>query len=248
MGMASMEGARAGLDTLPGGPSDVTSPDSNIENPPPGIHAVRQNGRTIFTNDPGLSGEAQSYGEATRSFREAGAGTQIVSPYDRDIFGESRSSAMTGSDPGSFIASQTDWSKVANPMGFEGFRETPTGQVLQQREADFAKAQADEAEAEALTKDPFARERMIQETARHRDEADVRAAGEPYRLQRQYDVEDEKILAQLGPQLQAKLQNDPEFRRLTPEEQQAYFRDALFEEVDRFKQARGKFTYNTRGF
>jgi hypothetical protein len=50
-----------------------------------------------------------------------------------------------------------DWSKVANPMAFEAFREGPK---LAEREAEIAKAEAAKSLGGALTEDPFARERL----------------------------------------------------------------------------------------
>jgi hypothetical protein len=253
-GPFSMEGAARSLEDLPGGPSDVSPNVEGARSARAPIRAVNVDGKVVFTNQPDIGGQEMDYGQATQDFREAGAGRQIYSPYERynppTGLGTQLGGAVTRAEPGGYVfgggeldeEGRTKWENVANPQAFEAFAEEPMENIMARRAADLAKSQA-------LQEDPFAEKRMELDAARIQAEADryraekgVEAAGVEGRQAREFTLADQAYLSQQEDEIRRKLNMDPKFRALPPHAQEEVVQVQLDKALSAFRNARARMT------
>jgi hypothetical protein len=183
------------------------------------------NVETGFSND--AQGQVTSVPiSSLRSDRMSPVLAPIVGNYNpaRDI--AARGAYQT--DPGP----QSSWNFTKTQMDTDDALRAQQAQ----RELQPLQTAAERSRLEMEASDPLAKERLVGQQA-------IAARRAPYEAQREFDLEDQKIIETLGPELQKELQADPDFRKLPPDQQKAYYDAALRKRIDRFKMARGKFTY-----
>lgn len=239
------------MDALTQGPS---GPESNVATPPlpphdegsapnrgdfigraggiteqPGSRASlikMPDGRTVMTNQ---QADYMGQGGIEGSWQVEQEGTTIRHP-DSQYMG---SATTRGPGMGGFSPSQTDWTKVANPQGFEAFREEPTENILAKRAAELSKNKA-------LIEDPWAQERVEGQVKEGIASAPQRAiqAGDQQRRQQQ-QAEYDQVTPEWAEQELAK---DPIYGQLPPEIREKAKKNKMAQKIEEIDKRYGKLT------
>lgn len=107
-----------------------------------------------------------------------------------------------------------------------------------ERELEPLREAAARSSLEMQAADPLAKERLL-------GGFEVASRRAPFEAQRQFDLEDQKILEALGPKIEAEFMANPKWvamKKTNPEQADALLKEQLRRKVQEFKDARGKFT------
>jgi len=160
------------------------------------------------------------------------AGMTPSTPLSPRLAGGNLAAGAYQTDPGSI----DPLSLTANQMGIDQrLRES-----FAARELDPLQQAAKRSQLELTAEDPLAKERLI-------GQMDIQRAAAPAAAMRQYDLEDQRLLQQLGPALKLKLEQDRDYMALPPDKRAEYFQRALDQQLEMFKTARGKFNFREGG-
>ena len=181
--------------------------------------------------------EVPEYGPSVARFSTTSsgglqAGMTPSTPLSPKLAGGNLAAGAYNTDPGPI----DPLSLTANQMGIDQrLRES-----FAERELEPLQQAAKRSQFELMAEDPLAKERL-------EGSLDVQQAAAPYTAQRQFDLEDQRLLQKLEPELKLKLERDRDYMALPPQQRAAYFQKALEQQLEMFKTARGKFNFREGG-